>query len=116
MWQVLHPEVRAMGNTADAMRRAMQDARKAVLPDGQMDARVLEQLKGGVKVCAGLRFGSLHDGPVRAGGFESVLQHNTVRTRGVRECLRALLATAIQPVAALHYGTPLFLASSHTCF
>ena len=23
---------------------------------------------------------------------------------------------SFQPVAALHYGTPLFLASSHTCF
>jgi len=33
--------------------------------------------QGGVRVCSGLRFGSLFDGAVRAGGFTSVLQHHT---------------------------------------
>ena len=77
MWQLLHPEVRCMGDSADAMRRAMEDAQSAVTADGLIDVPMLEQLKGGVRVCPGVRFGALYDGPVRAGGFASVLQHHT---------------------------------------
>ena len=53
MWQLLHPEPRGLGCSAAALRRALQDARGAVLPDGQINARGLEQLKGGVRVCPG---------------------------------------------------------------
>jgi hypothetical protein len=78
MWQLLHPEVRSMGRGSDAMRRAMEEARTAVGAEGRIEEEQLERLKGGVRVCPGLRFASLFDGPVRAGGFTSLLQHSTV--------------------------------------
>ena len=89
MWQLLHPEVRGMGSSASAMRRAVEEAASVVLADGHIDAQKLQELKGGVYVCATLRFGSLYDGPVRAGGFASLLQHHTACSI----CQRPMLAT-----------------------
>ena len=49
---------------------------QVVLPDGTLDMAKLDALKGGTRVCPGLRFGSLYDGPIVGGGFSSALAHH----------------------------------------
>jgi len=95
LWQLLHPEARSLGRGSEAMHRAMQEARTAVGAEGQIDEEQLERLKGGVRVCPGVRFASLFDGPVRAGGFTSLLQHNTACS----VCQKPMLVTLEQLLA-----------------
>ncbi|KAJ1491683.1 hypothetical protein T484DRAFT_1773739 [Baffinella frigidus] len=76
LWQLLHPKARGKPSSAATMRIAQQDAASVVLPDGTLDMAKLESLKGGTRVCPGLRFGSLYDGPIVGGGFSSALAHH----------------------------------------
>lgn len=90
LWALLHPEVRGLGSAPGAIRSAQAEAAKLVVTNGNIDLAALEGLKGGRKVCAGLRYGSIFDGPVVAGGFNAALAHHCRCSLCFRELLLTL--------------------------